>query len=340
MRLVDEAVGAGARFEAVAQALGLSARTIERWRRRGHRSGDRRQAPRRPPANQLSEAERTRVLQIVNGPEYRDLSPKQIVPRLLDEKKLYLASESTIYRLLRAEGQMAHRERSRPATSKRPREQLATGPNQVWSWDITWLPGPIRGTFFYLYLMLDVWSRKIVGAAIHTEENAQHASALFVQTCRRAGLDPDGLVLHSDNGSPMKGATMLATLQRLGVMASFSRPGVSNDNPFSEALFRTMKYRPHYPSAPFASLEQGREWVARFIRWYNTEHRHSAIRYVTPAERHHGQEAAILERRCRIYERARTRRPERWSGAIRNWTPVATVRLNPDPTTAGWEEAA
>ena len=235
---------------------------------------------------------------------------------------------------------MTHRERSRPPTSARPREQVATGPNQVWSWDITWLPGPVRGTFFYLYLILDVWSRKIVGGVVHAEESSAHASRLFVQTCRRLGLDPDGLVLHSDNGSPMKGSTMLATLQALGVMASFSRPRVCDDNPYSESLFRTLKYRPHYPSRPFASIEEAQAWVARFIEWYNTEHRHSAIRYVTPDERHYGQETAILERRRRIYERARKRHPERWSGEVRNWTPVATVHLNPDPKAAEYQEAA
>lgn len=340
MSLIEEAVGDGARRDRAAHTLGLSARTLERWREPGSGAEDRRSGHRTDPPNRLSPAERDNVLRLVNSPRYRDLSPKQIVPRLLDEKGTYVASESTIYRLLRAEGQLGHRERSRPARSKRPREQVATGPNQVWSWDITWLPGPIRGTFFYLYLVLDVWSRKIVGAAVHTEESSELASALFVQVCQGLGLDPEGLVLHSDNGSPMKGSTMLATLQWLGVLASFSRPGVSNDNPFSEALFRTLKYRPHYPSRPFGSLDEARTWVERFIEWYNTEHRHSAIRYVTPAERHHGRETAILERRRRIYERARQRHPQRWSGRIRNWTPVATVRLNPDPKTMNLRQAA
>lgn len=340
MTLLDEAVGAGARLRIVARTMGLTARTIQRWRDRGPTGEDRRFGPRTAPGNKLSHLEQRRALELVNAPEYRDLSPKQIVPRLLDEKGTYVASESTIYRLLRAQGQMAHREPSRPATSVRPREQVATGPNQVWSWDITWLPGPVRGTFFYLYMILDVWSRKTVGGVVHTEENSEFASQLFVQTCQRLGLDPAGLVLHSDNGSPMKGATMLATLKTLGVMPSFSRPRVSDDNPFSESLFRTMKYRPHYPSRPFGSLEEARLWVEQFIVWYNTEHRHSAIRYVTPAERHHGRETAILDRRRRIYERARQRHPERWSRQIRNWTPIATVRLNPDPRTAQLKDAA
>lgn len=330
MKLVYEAVENGARREKAAEVLGLAARTLERWRRRGIEGDDCRCGPRTEPSNKLSEVERQRLLSIVNSAEYRDLSPNQIVPRLLDEKGIYLASESTIYRVLRTKGQMAHREPSRPATSKRPREHVATAQDQVWSWDITWLPGPIRGTFFYLYLIVDVWSRMIVGAAVHTRECSDLASQLFDQTCRQHGLDPNGLVLHSDNGSPMKGSTMLATLQELGVMASFSRPSVSDDNPFSESLFRTMKYRPQYPSRPFASLDEAQAWVARFIEWYNTEHRHSGIRFVTPAERHHGQDTEILERRHQIYEEAKRRHPSRWSGKTRNWDPVATVRLNPE----------
>jgi putative transposase len=280
------------------------------------------------------------LLAVANAPEYRDLSPHQIFPRLADEQGIYLASESTLYRVLREEGQLKHRERSRPVPASRPGEQVATGPNQVWSWDITWLPGPVRGTFFYLYLILDVWSRKIVGGVVHEEESAQLAAELFRTTCWRLGVDPGGLVLHSDNGSPMKGSTMLATLQRLGVIPSFSRPGVSDDNPFSEALFRTLKYRPQYPSLPFANLESARAWVVAFIDWYNTEHRHSAIRFVTPDQRHDGRGNAILLRRRRIYEVARQKHPERWSRQMRNWTPIATVRLNPDSKPKARDQAA
>ena len=331
MTMVEDAVRAGARLEAAAEILGLSVRTLQRWQEQGPGSDDQRCGSQTDPPNKLSPVERQQVLALVNAPEYRDLSPNQIVPRALDEKGLYVASESTIYRVLREEEQMTHREPSRPPTGHRPDEHVASGPNQVWSWDITWLPGPIRGTFFYLYMIMDVWSRKIVAGKVYAEESQVLASQLFYTTCQRLGLDPDGLVLHSDNGGPMKGATMLATLKRLGVVASFSRPRVSDDNPFSEALFRTMKYRPEYPSRPFLSLEKAQAWVDEFIEWYNTEHRHSAIRYITPAERHNGEEADILANRRRIYEDARRRHPERWSGNTRDWTPVATVHLNPDP---------
>ena len=327
LALADEATGAGARLEKAAEHLGVSARTLQRWSD-ADGGEDGRRGPLTEPANKLSAVEREQVIEIANAPEYRDLSPKQIVPRLADGGT-YVASESTVYRVLRKQDQMAHRERSRPATARRPDEHVATGPNQVWAWDISYLPGPVRGTFFYLYLILDVWSRKIVGAKVYAEETSDRASQLFVQTCWRLGIDPDGLVLHSDNGSPMKGATMLATLQWLGVIPSFSRPRVSNDNAFAEASFRTLKYRPNYPSQPFASLEAAQAWVAQFVEWYNTEHRHSAIRYVTPDQRHYGQERMILEQRQRVYADAKARHPERWSRDTRDWTRVAEVRLNP-----------
>ena len=338
LALVEEAVASGARLEKAAEILGVSARTIQRWAGTGG-GEDQRRGPHTAPANKLSDAERDKVIEIANSPEYRDLSPKQIVPRLAD-KGVYVASESTVYRLLREQHQMTHRQRSRPATSRRPEEHVATGPNQVWAWDISYLPGPVRGTFFYLYLILDVWSRKIVGAKVYTEENAARASQFFVQTCWRLGVDPDGLVLHSDNGGPMKGSTMLATLQWLGVSPSFSRPRVSNDNAFAEASFRTLKYRPNYPSQPFVSLEAAQAWVERFVEWYNTEHRHSAIRYVTPDQRHYGQERAILEQRERVYAAAKARHPERWSRDTRDWTPVAEVRLNPARTEDEFKQTA
>ena len=221
--------------------LGLSVKTIQRWREPGG-GEDGRHGPRTVPANKLSVEERQEILETVNSAEWRDLSPNQIVPRLADQE-IYLASESTMYRLLREHKQLVHRERSRPAKSRRPNEQEATGPHQLWSWDITYLRGPVRGSFYYLYMIEDVWSRKIVGWQIHEKESPELAASLFKETCAYLKLDPDGLVLHSDNGGPMKGSTMLATLQKLGVVASFSRPHVSDDNPYSEALFRTLKYR-------------------------------------------------------------------------------------------------
>jgi transposase InsO family protein len=188
--------------------------------------------------------------------------------------------------------------------------------------------------FFRLYLVMDIYSRKIVGWEIHENETAEHAARLIRKACLGEGVHEAGLVLHADNGSPMKGATMLATLQRLGVVPSFSRPSVSNDNPYSESLFGTMKYTPAFPSKPFESLTAAREWVGTFVRWYNYEHHHSAIRFVTPAARHSGEELVILVKRTAVYEAAKQRNPQRWSGDIRNWTPVGTVWLNPENSDA------
>jgi putative transposase len=292
------------------------------------------------PAHKLSDAERQEILRIANSPEYRDLSPKQIVPRLADEQQLYIGSESTIYRVLREYGMLHHRQPSKPPQKRvRPRTLIATGPNQVWCWDITYLPSPIRGAFYYLYLVIDVWSRKIVGWAIHERECTDLASDLIDSLCVAEGISRDQLSLHSDNGSPMKGSTLLATLERLGVARSFSRPRVSNDNPFVEAVFRTVKYRPGYPRGPFASIEAARSWMTAFTNWYNHVHRHSGIRFVTPAQRHALLDSKILARRAKLWERARRRHPARWSGGVRNWTPVETVALNPEPQTAASEVA-
>jgi len=323
---IEEAVRAGARLERACEVVGVAARTLQRWALPGGEE-DRREGPRRVPKNRLSEAERKTIVATANAPEHKDLSPKQIVPRLADQG-LYLASESTFYRVLKAEDLLAHRERSRPPSPK-PKEHLATGPNEVWCWDITWLPAALRGTFFYLYLVEDIWSRRIVGWSVETEESMEHGARLIAETARREGVSPDQLVVHSDNGAPMKGSTMLATMQRLGIMPSFSRPRVSDHNPFPESLFRTLKYRPEYPSRPFASIEDARAWVAAFVRWYNTRHLHSALRFVTPDDRHAGREAAILEGRREVYESARRRRPERWARGIRNWEPLGNVTLNP-----------
>jgi putative transposase len=326
MRSIDDAVRAGARLGVACASVGLLPRTLQRWRKSAE---DQRGVQRRAPANRLSEAERQRVVAVVNSAEFRDLSPKQIVPRLADRGQ-YLASEATVYRILRAEGQLAHRAAWRPATARRQREHVATAPNRLWSWDITYLRSPIRGAFYYLYLVVDVWSRKVVGWAVHERERPELGAELLARACREEGADTTKLVLHSDNGAPMKGATMLATLQRLGVVPSFSRPGVSDDNPFSEALFRTLKYRPGFPSKPFASLEDARAWVADFVRWYNSEHLHSAIRFVTPSARHAGSDVAQLARRHQTYQLARRRTPARWSGSTRNWSRIMTVVLNPE----------
>ncbi len=332
LQLIGEAVSRGARKAKACEVIGLTLRTVQRWEAQDPSGGeDGRHGPKRPPANKLSDEEQEEILRVVNSPEFRDQSPRQIVPQLAD-RGVFLASESTIYRLLEEAGQLVHREPSRPRTHRKPRELRATGPNQVWSWDITYLRGPVRGAFLYAYLVVDVWSRKIVGWTVELDEDQEHAAALIDRACAVEGIRREQLTLHSDNGGPMKGSTMLATLQRLGVVPSFSRPHVSDDNPFSEALFRTLKYRPGYPRGGFASLTASRSWFVGFVGWYNGEHRHSAIRFVTPLQRHSGEDMDILQRRHEVYEAARRRNPERWTGRTRDWTPIADVYLNPvDP---------
>ena len=323
---VDTAVAAGASLEGACELSGISARTVQRWRAVPE-CDDGRSGPRHRPRNALTDAQRAVVLETANAPEYRDLSPKQIVPRLAD-KGIYIASEATFFRVLREAGQMKHRGRARAPQKRTVTEHVATAPNQVWSWDITYLKTTIRGRFFYLYMFLDVFSRKVTGWDVHEEESPDHAANLVVKACDDNQVDTARLSLHSDNGGPMKGSTMLATLQKLGVTPSFSRPRVSNDNPFSESLFRTLKYTPAFPSKPFDTIVEARAWVASFVHWYNHEHRHSAIRFITPEQRHLGLDAEILARRDALYGRARRRNPERWTGDTRNWNPIEEVRLN------------
>jgi transposase InsO family protein len=327
--LVEEAVAGGARFHKACEVVGLPARTVQRW---VHSPVDGRKGPRRSPANKLTQRERAEVVEVATSPEFRDMSPKQIVP-LLADRGAYVASESTFYRVLHAEKLQHRRSRARPP-APRPREHAAHGPWQVASWDITYLRSYVRGEFFFLYLIVDVWSRKILGWDVHEAESSELAAALVERVRLDADRELDGWVLHSDNGGPMKGATMLATLQRLGVVPSFSRPRVSDDNPFAESLFRTLKYRPEYPVSGFATLEDARRWVAAFVHWYNHEHQHSGIGFVTPADRHAGDDLEILDARRSVYERARRRNPERWSGDARAWSRPDVVVLNPEDVTA------
>lgn len=327
---VDEAGAAGARRHKACELLGITARALQRWRRSGELGSDGRTNRAYVPRNKLSDAEREQVLAVANTAEFADLPPSQIVP-VLAERGEYIASESTFYRVLRDAKQVKHRQASRPATAhNKPGSLQATAPNQIYSWDITYLPTAIRGVFFYLYLFMDIYSRKIVGWQVYERENSEWAAHILRDIAQREGIVPNQVTLHSDNGGPMKGATMLATLQALGIMPSFSRPAVSNDNPYSESIFKTLKYRPQYPAQPFSNLTEARQWVAGFVDWYNFEHRHSAIQFVTPGQRHAGLDTAVLAHRKVVYEAAKARHPERWSQETRNWDPVKVVYLNPD----------
>jgi putative transposase len=332
--LRKESTTAGARRTQACEVLGLSERTLQRWQAGAAVHCDQRPVRECRPPNKLTEIERAEVLAVANSDEFGHLPPSQIVPRLADQG-CYLASESTFYRLLRDENPLAHRRSERPAqTRTKPRAVCATAPNQLYSWDITYLPSVVRGQFFYLYLFLDIVSRMIVGWQVYEEENSALAGEVLRDLCHREGVQPKQVVLHSDNGSPMKGATMLATLQQLGVMPSFSRPAVSNANPYSESLFKTLKYRPKYPLKPFADVTEARQWVTGLAEGYNHEHRHSAIQFVTPAQRHAGLDEKLLDNRKAVYEAACARHPRRWSGSTRNWQRIQAVHLNPDKAEA------
>ena len=323
---VAEAQASGASREKACDLLGVSVRTVDRWVTRPE---DLRKGPTTVPSNALTAEERAEVLTIANSVEFANLPPCQIVPRLADQGK-YVASESTFYRILNAESMLTHRSKSQPRKHAKPEELMAMSPNEIWSWDITYLRAAIDGTFYYLYLPMDIFSRMIVHWEIHEVESAELASGMIEAACTAQGIYRDQVTLHADNGGPMKGATMLATLHRLGITPSFSRPRVSDDNPFSEALFKTLKYCPAYPEGGrFAGLEAAKGWVEKFVEWYNNVHLHSGINWVTPASRHQTKDQAVLDQRKTVYETAREKNPGRWTKDTRNWSRPNIVELNP-----------
>ncbi len=311
----------------VVEYLPVSLRTIRRWMKDGDR-GDARNGPHSTPKNKLTAVERAKVLEIAYSEEFRDLSPKQIVPALLDRGE-YVASESSMYRVLSDAEAMKHRSPARPPMLQRPRELIAEAPNQVWTWDVTYLPTTTRGRFFYAYVVTDLFSRKIVGWRVEQSESSSQATRLIEGAACREGIIRGQLTLHADNGAPQRSNALHVFLDSLGIDRSFSRPGQSNDNPFIESLFRTLKYRPQRGRMCFRSVEHAREFFAQLTDWYNHRHLHSAIGFVSPDDRHHGRHRDILERRRIVLEAARAARPERWSRKIRDLDPVNVVVLNP-----------
>jgi len=342
IELIGVANAAGAGLLRACDVIGICLRTLKRWRKALMGDGDgvdRRKGSARLVGHRLSEEERQRILLTCNQPEYAALPPGQIVPALSDQK-LFIGSESSFYRVLHQAGQCHRRGRARLPQEPRSVPRLrADGPNQVWSWDISFLPTKVRGVWLYLYLVVDVWSRKVVAWDVAEVESAQIAADLVQRAClkeryhRRNGFgsrqcQQQPLILHADNGNAMRGATLESRLEEMGVLRSFSRPRVSNDNPYSESLFRTVKYRPDYPSRPFACKDEACEWVAAFVDWYNHRHRHSGIKFVTPHQRHSGAAKAICQQRAVVYEAARRANPKRWSGEIRFWSQPAEVWIN------------
>jgi transposase InsO family protein len=284
------------------------------------------------PSHALSVAERAQLLGVANEPRFAAVPPARIVPMLADEG-VYLASESSFSRVLREHGQNVHRGRAKaPKASRPPTTHIATTAREVWCWDMTYLPAVVMGRWFHLYLILDLFSRKIVGWEVHDTDDSEHAVHLVRRTALAESIAAMTTkpVLHGDNGSTLKATTVLAMLNWLGVKPSYSRPRVSDDNAYAESLFRTAKYRPEFPAKGFADLDEARAWAAGFVRWYNHDHRHSGIRYVSPAQRHAGEDHAILAARHALYTRAQALNPARWSGSTRNWSPIGPVTLNPE----------
>ena len=333
-RDIELAHAKGARLATACEVAGISVRTLQRWKtHEGLQKGDGRpEAPRPTPGHALTLQERQRLLAVANEPRFADMPPARIVPALADEG-VYLASESSFSRVLRVAGQNTHRGTAKaPRKRRAPTTHAATAPAQLWCWDLTYLPATVAGRWFFLYLILDVFSRKIVGFEVHETDHADHAAHLVKRTALAEGIHAmrHKPVLHGDNGSTFKATTVLAMLHWLKIEPSYSRPRVSDDNPFVESLFRTAKYRPEFPAGGFADLQQARQWAADFVHWYNHEHRHSGIRYVTPAQRHAGADGQILLARDELYQQARNQNPRRWSGNTRNWQPIKVVTLNPE----------
>jgi putative transposase len=333
MTEITAACAAGARLAPACALAGIDRRTFQRWRAGdGEVKADRRPEAVRPrPSHALSEAERARLVELANEPRFADMPPARIVPALADEG-LYVASEASFHRVLREHGQTQHRGRARPPRSAGPPStHVATAPGQVWCWDVTFLNAQVQGRWFYLYVILDLFSRKIIGFEVHDTDQAEHAAHLVRRTALAEGIHARATrpVLHGDNGPSVKATTVAAMLHWLGIAPSHSRPRVSDDNAYAEALFRTAKYRPEFPSRGFADLAEARQWAAAFVLWYN-HHHHSGIRYVTPAQRHAGGDGAVLAARHALYQQAREANPRRWSGPTRNWTPIGAVTLNPE----------
>ena len=306
------------------QALGVSRATFYRRQRPapGH------QQPRTTPARALCECEREQVLEVLAAPRFVDRSPAEVVATLLDDGQ-YLCSERTMYRVLAASRPVRERRNQLQHPQYTKPELVATGPNQVWSWDITKLLGPRKWTYFYLYVLLDIFSRYVVGWMVADRENSALAGRLIEETCHKQGVEPEVLTLHSDRGAPMTSKCTAQLLADLGVTRSLSRPQVSDDNPFSEAQFKTLKYHPGFPGR-FLGIEPATAFCRSFFPWYNTKHRHGGISMLTPDDVHHHRAQMVLAQRQRILEAAWVAHPERFVRGIPKTSPLPeAVWINP-----------
>jgi transposase InsO family protein len=271
-------------------------------------------ASRPAPPRALSPTEQAQVREVLNSERFQDLAPREIYAELLDEER-YLCSISTMYRILAEHAEVRERRNQLRHPAYHKPELLATGPNQVWSWDITKLRGPSKGVYYYLYVIIDIYSRYVVGWLIAEVESAELAEQLIVETCAKQGVQRAQLTIHADNGSPMIAKTVAILLADLGVAKSHSRPHVSNDNPYSEAQFKTLKYRPDYPDR-FGSLADARHWARSFFAWYNDQHHHSGLGLLTPAVVHTGRAETVRQQHQAVLRQAYQAHPERFTKGL------------------------
>jgi transposase InsO family protein len=323
VRIIGEAIVDGARVKKACATLEISFRSYLRWK--AGKLEDKRKGAVKTIPRKLSEAEREDFYRHSNTKRFREMTPEQIVA-ILCEEGTYYGSDRTLYRIFRDKKALTSRTESRkPGQSRKPPELTAIGPNQVWSWDITWLRTDVKGFFFYAYVVIDVFSRAIVGWSIEDCESPDHAQKLFERIISRLGVKPQ--FVHADNGGPMRGVSLVAFLTGLQVGLSHSRPRVSDDNPYIESFFRTVKYHVSFPRN-FATLQAARDWFALFIDWYNTQHRHSGISYVTPAQKHKGTDVQLLEARQETLNAAAQAHPERFVRGPKTIARPRVVYLN------------
>ena len=313
------------RLRVLCKHIGISERTIQRWNKFG--VNDKRKGAQKHIPRKLTKKEKQLIYQTACNAEYKDMNPHEIYNSLLDNN-IYMASASSFYRILREQKAITHRTESKEGTSrKKPDELEATKPNQVWMWDITWLKRDITGLYYYAYVIEDLYDRSIVGWAIYDHENDQNAKELFERVTKKEHAHP--AFVHSDNGNPMKGITLVAFYYQLGIVPSFSRPRVSDDNPYIESFFKTLKHTCGYPRC-FTTITNAREWFANFINWYNQEHKHSGLQYVTPMQKRTGKHISIFRKRNKILQAAKDKHPERWGcRATKKYSVVNAEILNP-----------
>ena len=312
------------------QALGVSRATFYRRQR----PVSEHQQPRPTPARALDRDERKQVLDVLTSQRFIDRSPAEVVATLLDEDQ-YLCSERTMYRVLAANASVRERRHQREHPSYTKPQLMATGPGQAWSWDITKLLGPKKWTYYYLYVLLDIFSRYVVGWMVAERENSTLAGRLIEETCLKHGVQPQVLTLHSDRGAPMTSKCTAQLLADLGITRSLSRPQVSDDNPFSEAQFKTLKYHPSFPGR-FQGIDEAIGYCRTFFPWYNTEHRHGGLSMLTPHAVHYGQAQAMLEKRRQTLQAAWDKHPERFvHGLPKAGALPEAVWINPPTETTG-----